>query len=249
MACTYVLNTEQFGEVEIWESLNSRRITLRISKIDGRLRVSCPRKTQPRSIVTFLTSQAEWIMRNRAAIAKREVSPITIFTENTHFETRFHTLNIRKSTGKRVHVKVLPNKGEMKGEILIDYPENEDVTTEQMQALIHRCIGFALKVEAAEYLPPLVKATAERMGVKYTSLKFKNMTSRWGSCSSKGELCFNVHLMRLPDALIKLVVTHELCHLIEMNHSKRFHELVNRFCDGQEAALDKELKKYSTNHF
>ncbi len=249
MACTYVLNTEKFGEVEIWESLSSRRITLRISKVDGRLRVSCPRRTQPKTVVEFLNAQADWIERNRASIAKKETSTVTIFTENTHFETRFHTLVIRKSTGKRVHVKVTPNRDATKGEILIDYPENEDVTTEQMQQLIHRCIGFALKVEAAEYLPPIVKATAERVGVKYNTLKFKNMTSRWGSCSSKGDLCFNVHLMRLPDALINLVVTHELCHLIEMNHSKRFHELVNHFCNGQEAALDKELKKYSTSRF
>ncbi|MBP5419989.1 MAG: M48 family metallopeptidase [Bacteroidales bacterium] len=248
MACTYVLNTEQYGEVEIWESLNCRRITLRISKIDGRLRVSCPRKTQPKTVVEFLNASAEWIRKNRAAIEKKE-SPMTIFTEDTHFETRFHRLCIRKSTRKRVHVNVSPSKGSEKGVISIEYPEAEDVTTEQMQQLIHRCIGFALKVEASEYLPQKVKSIAERIGAKYTSLKFKDMTSRWGSCSSKGEICLNVHLMRLPEALINLVITHELCHTFEMNHSKRFHELVNRYCNGQESLLEKELKKHSTNRF
>lgn len=244
MAATYVLNTKNFGNVDIYESLNCRRITLKVSKVDGRIRISCPRRTNPRDIVLFIDQNKDWIENARKTSVQQPENQ-RIFTEETPFETRFHRLHIVKSERKKVYVKVSPNSANKKGEILVEYPQNEDITTPEMQSVIKRCIAFALKVEAKDYLPPIVNKIAARMGVEYSELTFKSMISRWGSCSSKRQICLNVQLMLLPDELIEFVITHELCHILELNHGKHFHELLNHYSGGREAQLEKEMKKYS----
>jgi len=59
-------------------------------------------------------------------------------------------------------------------------------------------------------------------------IKIKKMKTRWGSCSKKKNLNFNAWLIDLPDYLIDYVVVHELCHLIEFNHSRAFWSLVSQ---------------------
>lgn len=60
----------------------------------------------------------------------------------------------------------------------------------------------------------------------FNDIKIKRMKSRWGSCSSKRNLNFNRRIIELPDRLIDYIVVHELCHLQEMNHSRKFWSLV-----------------------
>ncbi|OGN29963.1 MAG: hypothetical protein A3A33_01415 [Candidatus Yanofskybacteria bacterium RIFCSPLOWO2_01_FULL_49_25] len=60
----------------------------------------------------------------------------------------------------------------------------------------------------------------------FNDIKVKTMKSRWGSCSRKKNLCFNSRIADLPDHLIDYIVVHELCHLREMNHSRKFWNLV-----------------------
>lgn len=60
----------------------------------------------------------------------------------------------------------------------------------------------------------------------FTRVTVRNQKSRWGSCSSKGTLSFNVHLVTLPEILQDYVIIHELCHLKEMNHGSDFWALV-----------------------
>jgi predicted metal-dependent hydrolase len=63
---------------------------------------------------------------------------------------------------------------------------------------------------------------------KYNTIKIKNNSSRWGSCSRKGNLNFNYRIALLPPELADYLVIHELCHLGEFNHSKKFWELVEK---------------------
>jgi len=59
-------------------------------------------------------------------------------------------------------------------------------------------------------------------------LRLRRMRARWGSCSSKGELCLNTHLIKAATACIDAVIVHELCHLQEFQHSRRFYDLMDQ---------------------
>jgi predicted metal-dependent hydrolase len=73
---------------------------------------------------------------------------------------------------------------------------------------------------------------------KIASLSVKNVSSKWGSCSNKGELIFTIRLALKPLWIINYVIIHELCHLEELNHSKRFWHLVSKhFPDYKKAHL------------
>ena len=86
----------------------------------------------------------------------------------------------------------------------------------------------ALADEAMQAIPPRVRRFAERMGVTYGRITIRNQRTRWGSCSSDGNLNFNCLLMRTPDDVLEYVVVHELCHRKEMNHSPKFWAEVER---------------------
>ena len=83
--------------------------------------------------------------------------------------------------------------------------------------------------KALSVIPDKVKYYAEIMGVTYGRITIRNQKTRWGSCSSKGNLNFNCLLMLMPDKVLDYVVVHELCHLKQMNHSKKFWMEVERY--------------------
>ena len=82
--------------------------------------------------------------------------------------------------------------------------------------------------KALEVIPKKVAHFAPLVGVDYGRITIRNQKTRWGSCSSKGNLNFNCQLMLLPDEIIDYVVVHELCHRNEMNHSPAFWAEVER---------------------
>lgn len=82
--------------------------------------------------------------------------------------------------------------------------------------------------KALEVIPGRVKYYAEKIGVKYGRITIRNQKTKWGSCSSKGNLNFNCLLMAAPPEVVDSVVVHELCHRLHMNHSKEFYAEVYR---------------------
>ena len=99
-----------------------------------------------------------------------------------------------------------------------------------------------LKHKAKLYLPERVKELSERSGFSYKKITIRSQKTRWGSCSAKGGLSFNYRLMKFRKEAIDYVIIHELCHLKEMNHSKKFWDLVEGFCPDY-VNLKKELKQ------
>lgn len=83
-----------------------------------------------------------------------------------------------------------------------------------------------------------------KLGVKTPQLFLSNAKTRWGSCNSKREIRLNWRLIQAPPALINYVVCHELAHLKEMNHSKKFWMVVEQLCPDYLAA-EKNLKQLS----
>ena len=77
---------------------------------------------------------------------------------------------------------------------------------------------------------------------KYNKINIKNQKTRWGSCSKKGNLNFNYKIALLPSLISDYLIAHELCHLKELNHSKRFWKLVEKTIPNYRS-IRGELKK------
>ena len=78
-------------------------------------------------------------------------------------------------------------------------------------------------------LGQLLAQMAEVTGFRYNSYRIKAQRTRWGSCSSKGNINLNYKLALMPEHWARYTVVHELCHTVELNHSKRFWALVEQF--------------------
>lgn len=83
------------------------------------------------------------------------------------------------------------------------------------------------KQEFRELVKLLVNEISDQMGSKVNMVSFRRMKTRWGSCSSSGNLNFNTRLRYLPESLIRYVVHHEVCHLQIRKHNKHYWNLVS----------------------
>jgi predicted metal-dependent hydrolase len=81
--------------------------------------------------------------------------------------------------------------------------------------------------EARRRIGVVAEREADRLGVEYGTIGIRDPRTRWGSCSSRGNLSFSWRLVIAPAEVLEYVVVHELCHLRELNHSKRFYRLLD----------------------
>ncbi len=86
----------------------------------------------------------------------------------------------------------------------------------------------ALAEKAKTIIPERVRYYAPRIGVTYNRITIRCQRTRWGSCSSKGNLNFNCLLALFPNEVIDSVVVHELCHRKHMNHSPQFYAEIEK---------------------
>ncbi|MDB5189017.1 MAG: putative metal-dependent hydrolase [Candidatus Nomurabacteria bacterium] len=100
-----------------------------------------------------------------------------------------------------------------------------------------RAAARAIVLERVEYFN-------QHYQLQYGRIFIKDQKTRWGSCSSKGNLNFNYRIAMLPKELQDYLVVHELCHLQEMNHGPNFWKLMMEQIPNAKA-LNKELKSYS----
>ena len=99
--------------------------------------------------------------------------------------------------------------------------EDDKVRVERTEEEIQR-----LREHARTVLTAQSEEYAKQLNVSFNKIRIGNQRTRWGSCSSNGTISYNWRLILMPEAIRDYVVVHELCHLIEMNHSTRFWKLV-----------------------
>jgi predicted metal-dependent hydrolase len=98
-----------------------------------------------------------------------------------------------------------------------------------------------LRHKAKAYIPKRVQELSKNTGFNYKKVTIRSQKTRWGSCSANGKLSFNYRLIKFRERVVDYVIVHELCHLKELNHTKKFWKLVERFCSDYKN-LKKELK-------
>jgi predicted metal-dependent hydrolase len=84
------------------------------------------------------------------------------------------------------------------------------------------------RTQARAHVTPRLDLATETLGRPYTQLSIRNQRTRWGSCSASGAMSFNWRLLLAPEPILDYVVWHEACHLVVMDHSRRFWSLVER---------------------
>ena len=106
---------------------------------------------------------------------------------------------------------------------------------------ILKCYDNFYKFYAKKYLIPRVDYFSNIMELNYSEIKFRKMKSRWGSCNIRGVITLNSQLIKIDKKLIDYIIVHELAHLTHMNHSKKFHSLVEVYLPDAKK-LNRELK-------
>ena len=135
---------------------------------------------------------------------------------------------------------ILPFLGEELQIRLVEMPDKRIIANRQETCLVVTLPRYAQNAEdavksaviafyrreAKTYLPQRTSQLASKFGFEYNRIRIKNQKTRWGSCSAKRNLNFNLRLMMAPADAIDSVIIHELCHLKFLNHSRHFWNLV-----------------------
>lgn len=184
-------------------SSRARRISLRVSRLDGRVTLTLPKGVREREGLEFVLEKADWL---RKQLADRPDQVRVGLGSEVLLEGR--RLQVVAGTGRQVRVSG--------GEIAV--PGDPARAGAQVQ-------GF-LKEQARARLVAASDRYAARLGRPYARLTLRDTRSRWGSCSSKGALMYSWRLIMAPASVLEYVAGHEVAHLQEMNHSDRFWDLV-----------------------
>lgn len=89
---------------------------------------------------------------------------------------------------------------------------------------------------------PILNEYSNKIWIKYNKLSIKDLKTKWWSCSWTQNISLNLKLIHLPMKFLEYVIIHEVCHLKEKHHQKKFWDLVGKYCNNYEETR-KELKK------
>lgn len=87
-----------------------------------------------------------------------------------------------------------------------------------------------IRRRARESFPPLLAEISFRTGLEFSRLSIRSQKTRWGSCSIRGNISLNDQLLFMPEATVRYLMIHELCHTRHLNHSRAFWALVEHHC-------------------
>jgi predicted metal-dependent hydrolase len=178
-------------------SPRARRISLRISALDGRVTLTLPKSLPERDALEFAAEKEDWI---RSHLAKH---PETLVVQaGTCLPIDGIDRRIIAATGKRVLIRAdeIEVPGDRPGRVL--------------QRFLRELARDRLAVASDHY--------AAALGRPYNRITLRDTRSRWGSCTSDGGLMYSWRLILAPPEVLRYVAAHEVAHLAEMNHSAAF---------------------------
>jgi len=194
--------------VVLRRSARARRMSLRVSGLDGRVTLTVPERTSTREARAFAESQGTWIAAAQARVPRpRKAGEAATLP----FEGRVLSLERRPLRAVRLDGDA--------DRLLV--PEGPGAG---------RAIRRYLMLAARQRLAAAAAAHAVRFGREVAGIALRDTRSRWGSCSTAGRLSFSWRLIMTPPAVLDYVALHEAAHLVHMNHGPRFWGLVEEAC-------------------
>lgn len=190
----------------------AKRLTLRVLPSGKGLRLTRPPGIAGRTIDAFIERQKPWIAERMAILPE---NPVLRDGVKVPLAGVAHRIEHR------------PGRGVTRCEIVDGEPV---LIIHGDAAHAARRVADHLKAAARTQIPVLVRKHCDASGASHQAIRFKDTASRWGSCSSNGNLNFSWRIMMAPPAVINYLVAHEVAHLTEMNHGPRFWALCETLC-------------------
>lgn len=192
-------------DVNLRLSTRARRISLRVSGLDGKVSLTVPRYSSLREAQDFLREKEGWIRKHLDKRPEIELAGV-----GTCLPVEGEEREIAAYDGKRVLLHP--------GALLV--PHGEARAPSRVRAF--------LKTMARDRLADASERYAEKMSLTYNRLTIRDTRSRWGSCTTEGNLMYSWRLVMAPPEVLDYVAAHEVSHLAVMDHSPRFWATVER---------------------
>ncbi len=192
-------------EITLRRSARTRRFSLRISRVDGRVTLTLPPRAREAEAMAFAQGQEGWIRRSLAAMP---VGAVVGVGSVVPVEGRMLTVVV--GPGRVVRIE---------GDVLV-------VPGDAARAGVR--VGAFLKALARTRLAAASDRYGGLVGRRFTRLSLRDPRSRWGSCTADGALMYSWRLVMAPPDVLDYVAAHEVAHLVEMNHSPAFWDVVAR---------------------
>ena len=225
----------EYGQTAIEYQLTyTGRETLAIHVLpDTQILVEAPLGSDFAEIEKRIRKRAAWILRQQRDFRRFsfDIPPRQYVSGETHrYLGKQYQLKIFQSEGAKEYVKM------DREHILVCVKEKND-TARVKKLLINWYRRQALKIysERLETWFPRF----ERYNIKQPRIFVREMRSRWGSCTAAGKMTLNLKLVMVPKQFIDYIIVHELCHLVEHNHSQAFYALMSRIMPGWEEHREK----------
>ncbi|MDP4160323.1 MAG: SprT family zinc-dependent metalloprotease, partial [Bacillota bacterium] len=190
---------------------------------DDHIRISASPTVSNKQIRELLLAKQEWILKQWLAKQNSLKRSPREFIEGEHFPYRGRTLELKINRHACKTISVF-REGQVVNVCLPQDLLESDFAPNVQAALISW-----YKAEARRIFKDKLDMLAKRMRVTYQTFRLKDQRTRWGSCSSKGNLNLNWRIIMSPDEVIDYVIIHELAHLTYLDHSDQFWQRVAAF--------------------
>ncbi len=191
-------------EINLRPSKQARRMSLRVSRLDGRVTLTFPHLLAESAAIDFAREKEHWLRAQR----EQYEEPIGIA--------------IGVSLPFQGQQKVIATGDVRRIEI------GEQVLVPRSSGSVSKRVLAHLKQAARTELAYASDKYSKKLGKPYSRLSIRDTRSRWGSCSSNGGLMYSWRLIMAPPEVLDYVAAHEVAHLAEMNHSQEFWQIVEQ---------------------
>jgi len=198
--------------VNLRRSSRARRLSLRISRLDGRATLTLPNRVPEREGMAFLREREAWLRKHLSAVEP---------------EVRVQIGGTLPYQGQ----ELLLVAGDVKRAKLVE----GTLILPDAPAMAGKRVAAFMKLRARDALAEASDRYAAALGKPYGRISLRDTRSRWGSCSSAGDLMYSWRLIMAPPEVLDYVAAHEVAHLQHMDHSDRFWGVVDRLFPNHKA--------------